>query len=58
MERAPILNECHLCGEPHTLARMVHKWDESYCLTCYPTVAHTYETTTQKEPTNDHNGNN
>ena len=34
MTRPPILAECHICGEPHTLARMVHKWDYSYCLVC------------------------
>jgi hypothetical protein len=33
-----ILNECHVCGEPHTLNRMVHKWDYSYCLTCWQTI--------------------
>ena len=37
-ERPPILNECHVCGEPHTLTRMVHKWDYSYCLTCWQTI--------------------
>ena len=33
-----ILNECHVCGEPHTLNRMVHKWDYSYCLMCWQTI--------------------
>jgi formylmethanofuran dehydrogenase subunit E len=47
MERPPILNECHLCGEPHTLPRMVHKWDYSYCLPCYATAQHNYDTTTE-----------
>ena len=54
MERAPILNECHICGEPHTLARMVHKWDYSYCLICWGKVSAIVEdfnntTTKQKE---------
>jgi len=60
MERPPILAECHICGEPHTLARMVHKWDYSYCLVCWRDIAqHQYQ---QHQPTegktNDNNGNN
>ena len=38
MNRPPILNECHICGEPHTLTRMVHKWNYSYCLTCWQDI--------------------
>ena len=49
MNRPPILAECHICGEPHTLTRMVHKWDYSYCLVC----ADLTNNNQQKEPTHD-----
>lgn len=47
MEPTLILHECHECGEPHTLTRMVHKWDYSYCLICWDTARHNYNTTTE-----------
>jgi hypothetical protein len=49
MNRPPILNECHLCGEPHTLPRMVHKWDFSYCLICWQDIEQQQQT--EKETT-------
>jgi hypothetical protein len=54
MSRPEILNECHICGEPHTLARMVHKWDFSYCLICWgkvTAIVEDFNTTTTTQGT-------